>query len=244
MIPKKIHFCWLSGEEFPPLIKYCIETWRQILPDYDIVLWDTQKFDINSVPWVKEAFEAKKYAFAADYIRVYALYTEGGIYLDSDVEMLKSFNPLLNYRTFIGYEASTNGIEAAIMGAEAGMAWCKEAMDFYKEKHFSMEYVREKGLLAPNVILQALQIVYPKVEFVPPKEEITVEEGEMLICPAHYFSPVTYDIEKAYSKQNQMMKKYRKNPDTYCIHLFNASWTRRPDRKIQIWEYIKKHFFK
>lgn len=86
MIPKKIHFCWLSGDEFPPLIQYCIDTWEKVLPDYEIILWDTKRFDINSIAWVKEAFEAKKYAFAADYIRLYAVYTEGGIYLDSDVE--------------------------------------------------------------------------------------------------------------------------------------------------------------
>lgn len=241
MIPKKIHFCWLSGDEFSPLIKHCIESWRRVLPDYEIVIWDTEKFDINSVAWVKEAYEAKKYAFAADYIRVYALYTEGGIYLDSDVEMLKSFNPLLNFRTFIGYEASTNGIEAAIMGAEAGMIWCKNAIDFYHEHHFSMDYVRENNLLAPNVICEALQMAYPDWVFVPPKEETPINNGELLICPSHYFSPITYDIEKSYSKQNSMINRYRLNPETYCIHLFNASWTQCPNRIIQIWEYVKKH---
>ena len=152
MIPKKIHFCWLSGEEYPPLIKHCLDTWKRVLPDYEIILWDTNRFDINSVQWVKEAFEAKKYAFAADYIRVYALYTEGGIYLDSDVEMLKSFNPLLKYSSFIGFEASTGSIEAAIMGAEAGSEWCKNAMDFYNDKHFDIDFIRKNKLLAPEVI--------------------------------------------------------------------------------------------
>lgn len=121
MIPKKIHFCWLSGDEFPPFIRHCIDTWKQVLPDYELVLWNTKRFDINSVPWVKEAFEAKKYAFAADYIRLYSVYTEGGIYLDSDVEVLKRFDDLLQYKSFIGFEAATEKkVEAAIFGAEPG----------------------------------------------------------------------------------------------------------------------------
>lgn len=80
MIPKKIHLCWLGGGKYSPLIRHCIDSWYRILPDYEIILWDTGRFDVNSVPWVKEAFAAKKYAFASDYIRAYALYHEGGIY--------------------------------------------------------------------------------------------------------------------------------------------------------------------
>ena len=158
MIPKKIHFCWLSGDEFPPLIQYCINTWNKVLPDYEIILWDTNRFDINSVAWVKEAFEAKKYAFAADYIRLYAVYTEGGIYLDSDVEMIKSFNDLLPNKAFIGFEAATEAVEAAIFGGEPGIEWCRKAMEFYHDKHFSMD---EKGgvnlsITAPVFVKDAL----------------------------------------------------------------------------------------
>lgn len=240
MIPKKIHLCWLSGDEYPPLIKQCIESWQRILPDYEIIKWDTKRFDINSSPWVKKAFNEKKYAFAADYIRVYALYTEGGIYLDSDVELIKSFTPLLKYRSFIGFEASTNGIEAAIMGSEPGMAWCKNAMEFYEDKEFSMEYVRENGLLAPNVIKTALKKTYTELEIEPIKEEFNYNNGELLLCPAIYFSPIKYDIDKCYSKQNNNINRYKRNPQTFCIHRFNASWTKRPSLKLQIWEYVKK----
>lgn len=240
MIPKKIHFCWLSGDEYPPLIRYCIETWHKILPDYEIVLWDTKRFDISSVPWVKDAYEAKKYAFAADYIRVYALYTEGGIYLDSDVEMIKSFNPLLNYKSFLGYEASTHGIEAAIMGSEPNMSWCKKTLNFYEERRFSMEYVRENGFLAPNVIKMALQKTYPNEKIEPSKKEVNINDGELLICPANYFSPIKYDIEKCYLDGKYNAGKYKRDPHTFCIHRFNASWTTRPSRKLQLWDYLKK----
>lgn len=240
MIPKKIHFCWLSGDEYPPLIKHCIETWQKVLPDYEIIKWDTNRFDINSVQWVKEAFDAKKYAFAADYIRVYALYTEGGIYLDSDVEMIKSFNPLLEYKSFLGFEASTNEVEAAIMGAEPGMEWCRNALDFYNNKHFSMEYVRENGLIAPNVIKKALNKSYPGLRIVPLEEKYNFNNGELLICPADYFSPIKYDLEKSYSSGKKNLEKYKRNARTYCIHRFNAAWANKPAFRIRIWEYLKK----
>ena len=83
MIPKIIHYCWLSGEPIPWQLQICMASWKKYLPEYEFVMWDTQRFDINSLLWTKQAFEAKKYAFAADYIRLYAVYTYGGIYLDS-----------------------------------------------------------------------------------------------------------------------------------------------------------------
>ena len=104
MIPKVIHFCWLSGETYPELVCKCIKSWELILPDYEIILWDTQKIDIHSNLWLEQSFKKKKYAFAADYIRFYALYYYGGIYLDADVEVLKSFNPLLGEHYFLGEE--------------------------------------------------------------------------------------------------------------------------------------------
>ena len=122
MIPKQIHYCWLSGEPYPKLISDCIESWKIHLPDYKIILWDTKRIDINSNLWLKQAFETKKYAFAADYIRFYALYHYGGIYLDADVEVLRSFDGLLNRHEFVGEEASGD-IEAAVMGVEKNISW-------------------------------------------------------------------------------------------------------------------------
>lgn len=239
MIPKKIHFCWLSGDEFPPLIKYCIETWKRVLPDYEIILWDTNRFDINSVPWVKEAFEAKKYAFAADYIRFYALYTEGGIYLDSDVEVLKSFTPLLNCKSFIGFEAATEMVEAAIVGSESGMTWCGKILDFYEDKHFTLG-MDTSEILAPVVTGNVIRKLYHDFPNQIPVEPVNINNGEFVVYPAHYFSPIKYDIEKNYSNTNVTLSKYSKNPETYCIHRFNASWTVRPSKKIQLWEKFKK----
>ncbi len=89
MIPKIIHYCWLSSEPYPEKIQNCIDSWKKILPDYEIKLWNMNNFDINSIDFVKEACSVKKWAFASDYIRLYALYNYGGIYLDSDVLIKK-----------------------------------------------------------------------------------------------------------------------------------------------------------
>ena len=104
MIPKIIHYCWLSNDPIPEDLSRYMKTWKQKLPDYEFMLWDFNRFDKNNSQWVKEAFEHKKYAFAADYIRLYALYHYGGIYLDMDVEVLKTFTPFLSLRTMIGFE--------------------------------------------------------------------------------------------------------------------------------------------
>ena len=122
MIPKILHLCWLSGDPFPKDIQNCIDTWKYYLPDYEIWLWDKEKFDIESTLWTKQAYDSGKYAFAADYIRLYALYNYGGIYLDSDVIVYKSFDDLLNLPYFIG-QAYERQFETAITGAERGLKW-------------------------------------------------------------------------------------------------------------------------
>ena len=101
MIPKKIHYCWLSGEDIPFNTQLCLNTWKKIMPEYEIILWDKNRFDIKSVLYVEEACKKKKWAFASDYIRAYALYTEGGIYMDSDVFFVtKKFDQFLEYDFF------------------------------------------------------------------------------------------------------------------------------------------------
>lgn len=175
MIPKIIHYCWLSNEPFPKKIQMCIDSWKKVMPDYELKLWNTQTFDIeNSVPYVKEAFANRKWAFVADYIRLYALYTEGGIYLDSDVKVLKCFDRFLHHKFFTsmeyhpfmverdnsladididGYRIADryiSGIElqAAIMGAEKGYVFVKNVLDWYQDKHF----IRPDGSMGLDVI--------------------------------------------------------------------------------------------
>lgn len=194
MIPKIIHLCWLSGDPYPPLVLRCIETWRKQLPDYEIKIWNKSTFDIDSIIWVKEAYQNKKYAFASDYIRFYALYNYGGIYLDSDVEVLKSFNPLLSKKYFMGEEAGGD-VEAAVIGAEKGLMWMKECLDYYSNRPF----VRTDGTYDMRPVPLLINAIR--------------EKYGLTLFPYTFFSPKDYNIGKI-----------NVTNDTYCIHHFDGKW--------------------
>ena len=201
-IPKIIHFCWLSGEPYPELVQKCIKSWKMFLPDYEIVLWDTNRFDVNPVPWVKQACEAKKWAFAADYIRLYALYNYGGIYLDSDVEVLKPFDDLLDRPYFFGREhtpdkiENANSIEAATMGCEPGNEFVGKCLDFYKNK----EFINRDGSLNTTTLPTILA-------------RVSANFKTLNILPMDYFSP-----------KNTRTLALEITENTYSIHHFNGSW--------------------
>ena len=136
MIPKIIHYCWLSGERYPPQIINCQKSWHRYLRGYEFKLWDAKTFDVGSVPYVRRCVEMRKWAFAADYIRLYAVYNYGGIYLDSDVRVLKSFDSILGDNAFWGIDFNAEQgyafPEAAIFGAMKGFRPLKEMMQYYE----------------------------------------------------------------------------------------------------------------
>jgi hypothetical protein len=192
-----------------------LKSWEKYLPDYEIILWDTKRFDLNSSIWVKEAFENKKYAFAADYIRFYALYHFGGIYLDSDVEVLKSFDDLLDLPYFMGAEKAQTP-EAAIIGAEKGCDWIKACLDYYDNRHF----IKEDGSLD---ILTVPDIMIKQIEQIKPIRVLSLEESrnirhfdmqkEVLEFNDAFFSPKIFD-----SREVEI------TPYTYAIHHYQNSW--------------------
>ena len=104
MIPKIIHYSWISGDPYPEKIQRCIDSWKEKLPDYQFINWNRDTFDFNSCRWLKEAYEDQNYAYCSDYLRIYAVYNYGGIWLDTDVEVLRSFNDLLDLPYFFGVE--------------------------------------------------------------------------------------------------------------------------------------------
>ena len=234
IIPKKIHYCWLSGEPLPKDIQKCMQTWRNKMPDYELVLWDRNRFDINSVDFVREACEVKKWAFAADYIRAYALYTEGGIYLDSDVIVRKPFDDFLKYDFFTAIEYSPNivrkhnykkllqtdgtpkddtnmaipgiALQAAIMGSQKGHPYLKDILNWYKMHHFT-EGNYNKKIIAPNVyayIAQKYGFVY--------RNELQKLSNNMLIFPADVFAPNTSEVTE----------------NSYAVHCGKDSWRSLP----------------
>ena len=134
-IPKKIHYCWFGNNELPEEQKKYIETWKKHCPDYEIKEWNEKNFDINSNKYVKEAYEAKKFAFVSDYVRLHALYNEGGIYMDTDIEVLKSFDVFLKHTAFIGFE-DLKHIGTGVIGAEKGNKWIRLLLKDYDNISF------------------------------------------------------------------------------------------------------------
>ena len=209
MIPKIIHFCWLSEDPYPKKIQRCINSWKCHLPDYQIIHWNTKNFDINCNKWVEQAYNSGDYAFVADYIRFYALYTIGGIYLDSDVEVLDSFDEFLLNKSFFGYEY-TGLPEAAVVGAEKGCAWLKNALDWYNDIHFINEDASKNKIIAPLIMKYAFERG-TSIKLIDDEEKHEIN-GNMIL-PFEYFSPKNGFSGMIYDSEN-----------TVCIHHFNSAW--------------------
>lgn len=230
MIPKIIHYCWLSGEPFPRKIRRCIATWKKVLPDYQLKLWTMDNFDIHSVPYVEEAVRCRKWAFAADYIRMYALYTDGGIYLDSDVKVLKPFDDFLSYNFFSSMEyhptelikTNTLGfidkdgnrikdgypsgmqIQAAVMGAEAGCLFIRNVMDWYTERRF----IYADGKMATDVISPWIYARIAEQYGFKYKDEDQNLADNMKIFRSEIFAGNKHEV----------------TPQSYAVHLCAHSW--------------------
>ncbi|MBU3855145.1 MAG: polysaccharide biosynthesis protein [Candidatus Phocaeicola excrementipullorum] len=235
MIPKVIHFCWLSGDPYPAKIKKCMKTWKKVMPDYEWKLWNLENFDLNSAPaYVKEAVKARKWAFAADYIRMYALYTEGGFYLDSDVKVLKRFDEFRSYNFISSIEhhptqlektgsiksITTNGtrigeeyisgmqIQAAVMGAQPGCRFVKDVLDWYHSKTFSNALPAD--MFSPLIyarIAEKYGFRYIDADQ-DLKENIKIFRSEIFAGNKHEVTPTSYAIH-------------------YCAHSWKPSLTEK-----------------
>lgn len=144
MIPKIIHYCWLSNDPYPEVFRQCISSWRRHLPDYQIKLWNMDSLDYNAIPFTRDTLAHKKWPFVSDYVRLYALYHEGGIYLDSDVRVFGKLDALLENGFFSGLEMRDKAhtkifMEAAIMGATPEHPFIKECLDLYNKRPFILE---------------------------------------------------------------------------------------------------------
>lgn len=217
MIPKIIHYCWLSNDPYPEVIAKCIETWKKHMPDYEFMLWDTKQFDVNSNCYVKQAFESKKYAFASDYIRLYALYHHGGIYLDSDIQVFRTFDNFLNCKSFTGFEKN-DAIAAWIFGSEKGNPLFAELLSHYDNRKF----IFPDGTfdMTPNVKPVTNTLIRHGLKLNGEYQELDL----MTIFPRTFFCPrVPYD---------DTLDDYSEN--TYAEHLFNAGWVDTKQKEIMI----------
>ena len=189
MIPKIVHYCWFGRNPLPPLAKRCIASWQKYLPDYQIKEWNEDNFDVNEIPYIREAYEAHKYAFVSDYARFKILYDFGGLYFDTDVELIRPVNDIILRGPFMGCEMSGGkssffSVNPGLgLGSVAGLPLYKEILDLYRSIHFKqgngtysqktvVEYVTEilyrRGLQEERNIQKVFGVyVYPKEYFCP-----------------------------------------------------------------------------
>jgi hypothetical protein len=215
MIPKKIHYCWFGRGDMPALAVKCINSWKKYLFDYELVLWNEDNFDININDYVREAYEKKKYAFVTDYVRLYALYHYGGIYMDTDVEILKSLNKFREHRAFTGCQEETMCI-TGIIGAEKNHPWIKRLLDYYDNKKFILKNGKLNTTPNTEIITQITSNFYGWI----PKNEYQVLKDDIHIYPIDFF------CAKDWRTGNILVTE-----QTYTIHHFAGSWITEEDKK-------------
>ena len=157
IIPKIIHYCWFGKGEMPELAKKCIESWMKYLPEYEMRLWNEDTFDLDMYPYAREAYENRKFAFVTDVVRLWALEKYGGIYMDTDVEILKPLDDLLMLPAFTGYEASlSNAPVTGLMASAPHGIWVREQLAYYEGRHFvnadgSLDMTTNPVIIARNM---------------------------------------------------------------------------------------------
>ncbi|OCA87889.1 glycosyl transferase [Bacillus sp. FJAT-27225] len=206
-IPKVVHYCWFGGNEKSELIKSCMESWKKYLPDYEIIEWNEENFDINSNRYVQEAYKEKKWAFVSDYVRLFALYHHGGIYLDTDVEIVRELDVFLDKGCFSGFE-SNGSIPTGIMGAVKYNPVLEELIQYYENRSFYLP----NGKLDLTTNVQIITNICLERGFIPNGNFQLLTNG-FHIYPKDYFCPKDYVSGNIHLTEN-----------SYCIHHFNGSW--------------------
>ena len=226
MIPKIIHYCWFGRGEMPELVQTCIASWRTHMPDWEFRLWSEDNFDIASAPqYVREAYDARKYAFVSDYVRLWALEKEGGVYLDTDVEVLRSFDPLLNDTAFIGLEESLALLPGTcVMGCEAHCQWVKDMLSTYE----GAKFVNNDGTLDMTTNVQRMGAKMVEGGLLHERRIQYLPQWGLRVYSHDYFSPIT------------STRVMRKTKNTYCIHRFAGSWVDGKKGGIRNWWIVRE----
>ena len=206
MIPKTIHYCWFGRSEKPALAKKCIASWKKYCPDYEFVEWNEENFDVNCCVYTKEAYQAKKYAFVTDYVRLYAMLNYGGVYMDTDVELVRPIDEFLLHSAFSGFE-STRYVPTGIMAAAKGLPIIEELLAHYDGRHFimkdgSLDTTTNCVAITDTMLKYGLQLngAYQVVQ-------------DFTFYPSDYFCPFVNETGEL-----------KKTKNTAAIHWFNKSW--------------------
>jgi len=224
MIPKIIHYTWFSNDPMPDKVLRCMASWQQIMPDYELKKWDMEAIKHIDVPFLKEALAAKKWAYAADFVRMYAVFYEGGIYLDTDVQVYKSFDRFLNDKCFIGRESSIHFFNEGPMltlsshcfGAEKEHPFMKKCLDYYLQRHFVTscdqslpESLRYNIVLAPYIQAEIAAELFG-YDWKPSRQDTQHLKDGLVIYPSNIFDPF-----QGHSVNRSM---------SYCLHLAMGGW--------------------
>ena len=217
MIPRTIHYCWLGRGEMPQLAKDCIASWHQHMPDWEYKLWSEDNFDVSQMPYTKEAYDAKKYAFVSDYVRLWALYNEGGLYLDVDFKVYKSFDELSDWKAFAGFEGSKHSpLMMGVVASESRGEWVKEQLDGYQGRHF----LNEDGTLDLTTNVKFVTETMKLNGFVTNGQE--QDYKDLHVLPVDYFCP------------KQTTGEYFRTSNTYCESVGVSSWAKQEGWKSKV----------
>ena len=226
MIPKVIHYCWFGGNEKSEMIKRCMASWRKFCPDYEIVEWNESNYDVTKQPFIKKAYEAGKWAFVADYARVDILYQHGGVYLDTDVELVSSLNPFLKYDFYAGFESVSFVSFGLGFGSVEGHLVLKDILDYYDGLEFPDNDFGLSMVSCPRIQTDAL-----KKRGMACNNENQVVDG-CHIFNTEYFSPMSFKTGKTNITAN-----------TVSIHHYEMSWVTEKAKEVKEreWRLIDKY---
>ena len=241
MIPKIIHYCWFGKNPEPPEVRKCIRSWKKFLPDYKIIRWDESNYDIHKNQYMSDAYKETKWAFVSDYCRLDVVYNYGGIYLDTDVEVIKKFDSLLNESMFCGFESrdpiykrySTNNSEIEYSvnfglgyGAEKGHHILKEMLELYE----SLSFYKEDGSLNLVACPRYQTMILKNHGLIPNNK--TQRLSNFIAYSPEYFCP----------QSNITDEMLFLTENTYSIHHFTVSWASKKSLKLRDWKNKLRKF--
>lgn len=223
MIPKIIHYCWFGGSSLPELAVKCIESWKKHFPDYEIKEWNETNFDLECCDYVREAYKKEKWAFVSDYARFWTVYNFGGIYFDTDVEVINDMESILKKGPFFGTEPTGDVAPGLGMAGIAGSSLYKEILDFYRTIHF----IEQDGSMNDQTVVKYTTDLLVKKGF-RRSGEIENVEG-ITIYPPEFFCPQNYETGECIITDQ-----------TYSIHHYAATWHSRLDNIVILIERCHK----
>lgn len=227
MISKKIHLCWFSNDPYPVEIKVCLESWKRVLPDYEVKIWRMEDARAIGMPYINEALDARRWAFASDVVRFYAVYTEGGVYMDSDVFIYRRFDEFIPDEGFVTFNEKIEerqlyfGLQAAFFIGSKGNEFCRRMLDYYQSRHYLQPDGTQDNTISPYTMKSIAD------EYGYECDDTVVQElGILTVYPTHFLAP---------------RKRYKIDKETVGQHRVYGSWRKRKfGRKIEI---MVKHIY-